>query len=95
MIKQLVSAVISLNYGEETEIPTVTPEIKQPQDQLADAQRNLELFGKLGLPVAEKFLYQRHGVPQPKPGEELFVPLKANPFLKSELAGSGKELSLT
>jgi hypothetical protein len=53
-------------------------DIKKPKDQQADAERDLVLFGKLGLPVTERFLYQRHNVPQPKPRDELFVPSASN-----------------
>ena len=96
MIKQLVSAVIDLNYGETSELPTVKPVIKAVKDQVADANRDKTLFGQLGLPVSLGYLYQRHEVPQPQPGEQLFVPPKVNPFnnLKvPELAGAGNQLS--
>jgi hypothetical protein len=94
MVKQLVSAVISLNYGEESELPVVTPEIKQLKDQQADAQRDLMLFGKLGLPIGLGYLYKRHEVPQPLPGQKLLVPIVSN-IQVPELAGSGNQLSLS
>ena len=79
---QLVPFIMEMNYGE---VPDDCPEIKfcieEPKDGLQMANRDKILFGDMGLPVSKKYLYRRHDVPEPQPGEELFEPKAApNPF---------------
>ncbi len=78
VLKQLINAILILNYGETSEMPTLEGETEEPQDELALAQRDAVLFGssvgQLQLPVAKDFLYTRHSVPQPADDAELYVP---------------------
>jgi phage gp29-like protein len=78
VVKQLIKAILFLNYGETSELPTLEGATEEPQDELALAQRDAVLFGssvgQLQLPVAKDFLYSRHSVPEPADDAELYVP---------------------
>jgi phage gp29-like protein len=76
---QYSRALIALNYGpDEKEIPSFELDREEPIDELTIAQRDAILFGnstgQLGLPVSLEFLYDRHRVPAPEEGEQLFEP---------------------
>jgi phage gp29-like protein len=71
---QLIPAIIELNYGEPSELPTLDGSMEEPQDELVLAQRDYILFNQMGLPVAKDFLYDRHSIPQPGEDDELYEP---------------------
>lgn len=71
---QLIPAIIALNYGETSELPTVNGTTEEPMDELAMVQRDEILFGTLKLPVAKDFLYERHSVPEPGDDADLYSP---------------------
>jgi phage gp29-like protein len=78
VVKQLIKAILFLNYGEVSELPTLEGATEEPQDELALAQRDAILFGssvgQLQLPVAKDFLYSRHSVPEPADDADLYIP---------------------
>jgi phage gp29-like protein len=78
VLKQLIKAILFLNYGETSELPTLEGATEEPQDELALAQRDAVLFGssvgQLQLPVAKDFLYSRHSVPEPADDADLYIP---------------------
>lgn len=66
---QLVPAVIRLNYGVASgALPRIAPDLSMPTDPKALADRDAVL-GTMGLRMPTDWLYERHGVPQPK-GDE-------------------------
>jgi phage gp29-like protein len=71
---QLVEPLIELNYGETTELPDLIPGIKEPKDELAQAQRDLILFNQMKVPISLGFIYSRHNLPKPEPDEALYQP---------------------
>jgi phage gp29-like protein len=76
---QYSRALIALNYGpDEKEIPSFELDREEPIDEKTIAERDAILFGnstgQLGLPVSLEFLYDRHRVPAPEEGEQLFEP---------------------
>jgi phage gp29-like protein len=76
---QYSRALIALNYGpDEKEIPSFELDREEPIDEKTIAERDAILFGnstgQLGLPVSLEFLYDRHKVPAPEEGEQLFEP---------------------
>jgi phage gp29-like protein len=76
---QYSRALIALNYGpDEHEIPSFELDREEPIDEKTIAERDAILFGnstgQLGLPVSLEFLYDRHRVPAPEEGEQLFEP---------------------
>jgi phage gp29-like protein len=76
---QLVSTLISLNYGENPpqEVPKLVPDIEDPVDEMSMAQRDLILFNQMKLPVKRDWLYKRHRVPEPEDDIDLFEPAAA------------------
>jgi phage gp29-like protein len=78
VLKQLIKAILFLNYGETSELPTLEGATEEPQDELALAQRDAVLFGsgigQMQLPVAKDFLYSRHSVPEPADDADLYIP---------------------
>jgi phage gp29-like protein len=77
---QLVTTLISLNYGEPVpqEVPKLEPDLEEPVDEMAQANRAVTLFGhgagQLALPVKADWLYKTLKVPQPEDDTGLFVP---------------------
>lgn len=65
---QLVPAVLRMNYGDETEPPTIAPDLAAEPDPQAKAERDVSLLPHLPLP--KKWLYLRHGIPEPEGEEE-------------------------
>lgn len=70
---QFVPALMALNFGNNDEDPDIVPDIDEPQDGKAMAERDQILIGGLGLPVPRKWLYDRHEIPMPEKGDEIFV----------------------
>lgn len=76
---QLVPAILRWNYGDETEPPTIVPDLAVEPDPKAKADRD-QVLAAMGLPLPTKYLYSRHNIPEPEAGEEtLSVPV-ASPF---------------
>jgi phage gp29-like protein len=73
-LKQLVRAIVALNYDNTAELPEVTPDIKDSQDELKMAERDQILFAQMKLPVAKQYLYERHNVPAPQTADVLYTP---------------------
>jgi phage gp29-like protein len=73
---QLVSTLVALNYGENPpqEVPKLVPDLEDPVDEMAMAQRDLILFNQMKLPVKKDWLYKRHRVPEPEDDIDLFEP---------------------
>jgi phage gp29-like protein len=74
---QLVPAVIRRNWGDELELPHIEADWSDEEDALKKVERDEKLFGTMGLPVAKKDLYERHGVRMPEDDEEQYSPRSA------------------
>lgn len=69
---QFVPAVLRANYPDESERPTIRADFPDSEDALKKVERDVQLFNTMGLPVAEKDLYERHNVRMPEEDEKLF-----------------------
>lgn len=69
---QLVTSIVRLNFGNEEEMPVVSPVRDQQEDSMIMANRDKVLFNDMGLPVSLSYLYERHDVPEPGPNDSLF-----------------------
>jgi phage gp29-like protein len=72
--EQLIPALIELNWGNLEEMPFVDVEINRPARDEEMARRDKLLFQEMGLPVSLQYLYERHRIPAPDPGDALFQP---------------------
>jgi phage gp29-like protein len=66
---QLVPAILRWNFGNEDEPPTIVPDLAAEPDPKAKAERDVALSG-MGVKFPAKYLYERHGIPQPEEDEE-------------------------
>ncbi|MGE9267648.1 MAG: phage portal protein family protein [Verrucomicrobiales bacterium] len=72
---QLVPSILTLNYGDAKEAPTLSTTFEGAKNEEAMAARDKVLFTEMGLPVSKKWLYERHGVPVPdEDSDDLFTP---------------------
>lgn len=70
--QQLIPAMLRLNYGEDSEAPTLEPDYTQPQDPIALAQRD-SIFLSAGVPLHAEVFYKRHGEKVPEKGDMVIV----------------------
>jgi phage gp29-like protein len=70
---QLVPAVLRANLGDTTEPPVITASLGVAEDPKALAERDAILLGA-GVALPKAWLYERHGIPAPQPGEEVVTP---------------------
>lgn len=95
---QLVPAILRLNYGDDSEAPEFCPAKKTKEDAKANAERDKILIDA-GLEMPEDWLYKRHNVPLPQPGERVIKKSLAAPSMNpdptqaGDQAGSGRPLS--
>lgn len=68
---QLVPAALNARPGDDiAEMPEICVTWPECEDEKTKAERDEILFSKMGLPVGEQWIYDRHGVPRPEPGEQ-------------------------
>lgn len=67
--RQLVPAILRLNYGDDQECPEFCPEEKKIADTKANAERDNVLLAA-GVEMPKKWFYKRHDIPLPQEGEE-------------------------
>lgn len=65
---QLARAVCILNYGDADECPEIRCDLPEPEDEKAKAERD-NMLATMGLRLPVGYLYERHGIPEPKEGE--------------------------
>ncbi|MCC5841508.1 MAG: hypothetical protein JJT96_15445, partial [Opitutales bacterium] len=58
--------------GTPHELPYLEFQINRPDHETDKVRRDKILFKDMGLPVSTQWLYERHRVPPPNPGEERF-----------------------
>lgn len=66
--RQWIPAVLRVNYGDAEDAPTVVSAARRPEDALALAQRD-QLLLRQGVRLPAAWFYQRHDIPEPRPGE--------------------------
>lgn len=66
---QLVPALLRWNWNDESEPPTIVPELAGETDPKAKAERDKTL-SDMGLKLPVKYLYERHGIPEPDEDDE-------------------------
>lgn len=77
---QLVRPWLVFNYGADRadRAPRLVPQISEPEDLEATSRVVLALVGA-GLPVSQNWAWEKFGIPEPKPGEELLSAKVAAP----------------
>lgn len=65
---QFVPALLRLNYGDITEAPKLIADSSTPEGPLSLAQRD-SIMLQSGVDLPAKWFFQRHGIPEPQPGE--------------------------
>jgi phage gp29-like protein len=75
LTRQLIPAIVALNYGQRT--PAGLPEFwarhAEQKDEKTRAER-MEILQRIGLPMAKAYVYDDLGVPVPADDAELFQP---------------------
>jgi len=89
---QLVPAVLRWNFGDESEPPTIVPDFAGEPDPKAQADRD-QVLAQIA-PLPRKWFYERHGIPEPKEGEETVggtpaFPQSLNPSFPSAFPPAG------
>ena len=67
----LIPWLLDYNFSGVKKYPKVWIRTKKEQDLKPLAERDKILIADLGLPTANKYLYETFGIPKPQPGEEL------------------------
>lgn len=71
-LKQLIRAILILNYGDANECPWFAPSLKQVKDAKAMAERDCMLLDR-GIAMPKGWFHERHDIPMPAEGEEVIV----------------------
>lgn len=70
-LRQLARAFCRLNWGDEDECPVIDVDTTKPENPESMAKRDSVLLAIPGFTMPKQWLYQRHGVPLPKEGDEV------------------------
>lgn len=90
---QLAPSIVSLNYGpDRTDVPGIWAVFEKPKDEKALAERDRILVKELGMEVGKAWLYERHAIPVPGEGEEVFAPRQEEPAEDEPLDPEGKRM---
>jgi hypothetical protein len=72
---QLAPSLVTLNHGSDrSDVPGIWAVFEKPKDEKALAERDRILVKELGMKVGKTWFYDRHGVPMPADGDEVFEP---------------------
>ncbi len=71
---QFVAPLMRLNFGDNDEDPWIEVEQREVKDAVSMAQRDAILIGQLRMDVPKDWLYERHEIPLPEDGAEIFQP---------------------
>lgn len=74
--RQLIPAILRLNYGDTEEAPEICAEPDKIEDQTANATRDKTLI-EAGVQIPKKWFYKRHDIPLPQEGEKTIGGLTA------------------
>jgi phage gp29-like protein len=85
---QMVPALMRLNYGEETERPSLVPNEEDPETAKANAEV-LQVATEIGVPVPVSFALEKLNIPAAEDGEDLLQP--PMPTMPLQKGGPGQE----
>ena len=73
---QLAPSIVALNYGDSRkDVPGVWAVYEEPKDEKGLAERDNALGITSGkVPVTKAWFYERHGIPMPAAGDEIYEP---------------------
>ncbi len=71
---QFVGPLMRLNFGNNDEDPCIEVEVNEVEDAGKMAERDRVLIKELGMPVKRSWLYERHDIPEPEDGDDIFEP---------------------
>jgi phage gp29-like protein len=74
LTEQVGRPICRLNYGDDSECPTLCVTVPTPADDLESAQRVSILVNEVGLPMKKKWVYDSLDVDPPEDGDELYKP---------------------
>lgn len=69
--RDLIKPLILFNFGADCKIPDIQFDCSEPEDLKVEAEILDTLVNKIGLKVAEQYVYEKFGIPQP--GEEEII----------------------
>jgi phage gp29-like protein len=70
--RQLVRSICRLNYGDTLECPFLLPNANEVKDAKTLAERD-QILLNLGMEFPKEWFYERHDVPMPEDGDDVFV----------------------
>ncbi|MDX8401590.1 MAG: DUF935 domain-containing protein, partial [Mariprofundaceae bacterium] len=70
--RDLVRPIVTLNMGPVDRWPEVHIVIEEAED-LGQLAENVERLANIGLPVPKSWLYDKFGIPEPKPGDDVLT----------------------
>ncbi len=77
--RDLFRPLVRFNLGDGPNLPWMKFDLSEPEDLEKSANVYSILIRDVGLPVSKKHVYEKFGIPEPEPGEELLVPAMASP----------------
>ena len=69
----LIRSIVKLNWGNDDELPKLKIDIPDRTDPIVKINRD-EIASRF-LPIPKRWLYERHGIPEPSEGEETVMSL--------------------
>lgn len=86
--RQLIRPMVDFNFGAGTPAPRFAFDIAEPEDLVAEAKILKELRG-VGLPIAQREVYERFSYTQPEDGEAVLPPPGAASAAQDDGDGDG------
>ncbi|MDI3480801.1 MAG: hypothetical protein PWQ97_456 [Tepidanaerobacteraceae bacterium] len=72
--KYIIKPLILYNFGDTSNLPWVKFHYEPPEDLKSEAEIYSTLIKDAGLPVSAEHMYEKFGIPKPKPGELIVTP---------------------
>ncbi|MCL6558762.1 MAG: DUF935 domain-containing protein [Firmicutes bacterium] len=79
--RDLFRPLVRFNLGDKPRLPYLKHKIYTPEDQEKTARVYSIVIKDIGLPVAKQHVYERFGIPEPGPKDELLAPPVVSPAL--------------
>lgn len=91
--RDIIRPLVVFNFGSEYErkLPRIKFHYEPPEDLKSDAE-TYETLVEMGLPIAADHLYQKFGIPKPKSGDAILIPVNRMPGFQETVAN--KEFQL-
>jgi phage gp29-like protein len=87
--RDLLTPLVRFNLG-DAPVPKCEFLVEEDEDLKSRSERDVNLVGKLGLPVARKYFYETYDIPEPEEGEELIAVPAPVPFPGGPDEGKGQ-----